>query len=362
MFRIAGIALLSLVLLSLALVGCASTTSSPTSSAPSTQSSASAPSAAKEKPIELKLDTQFSPGQDVYTALEKFVKRVETGTNGRVRITIVPASALASPNEVWKEIQAGVADMSNMLGNYQTTGFDLEKVSTSFTYGMPEEKFLKLRQEMMAEYAPVMAEYKGAKVLSAGYGGMFTLFTKDKPVRVPSDFKGLDMRVNMPLLIEMVNESGGNSIGAMPMGEVYMALQKGIIKGIITMDSALSSFKLGEVLKYRTDLSFGANLVGWTTAMNWDKWNSLPKDVQAVFEEAGKQLSADQTQVNIDGATTGLEFGKSKGMTLIEPTAQEREQWNAILLKAATRIADGYESKGIKAKEFQQKIEELKKR
>jgi TRAP-type C4-dicarboxylate transport system substrate-binding protein len=314
------------------------------------------------KSIELRLDTLLSPGHFHYEALQEFADRVEKGTNGRVHITIFGANALADPKEVWKELQVGIVDMTNFLGNYQTSGFELEKISSAFTYGMSVDNFLKLREDLWREYPPVSKEYADAKVLSRAYGGVFKLFTVDKPVRVPGDLKGQSVRVNMPLLITLVNENRGVGIGGMPMSECYVGLEKKIISGIITMDSPLKSFKLAEILQYRTNIQFGSNLTGWTTAMNWDKWNSLPKDIQRVLEKAGAELSAKQTEGWLKSSDVGLEFGRQQGMKFIEPTPEQHKQWSDTLAKMANRVAAEYDAKGIKATEFMKKINEFKKR
>ena len=76
-------------------------------------------------------------------------------------------------------------------------------------------------------------------------------------------------------------------LGAVPVGlprpEVYIALQKGIVKAAVGPYEALKGFREAEVTKYLTIVPGYYNKVFFVT-MNYDKWNALPKDIQAAFD------------------------------------------------------------------------------
>ena len=83
---------------------------------------------------------------------------------------------------------------------------------------------------------------------------------------------------------DTVKALGGVPV-SIPTPEQYIALEKGLLDVQVVNWEAMLSFKTFEVTKYRTVLPRGFISAFLGTGMNWDSWNSLPPDVQAVFEE-----------------------------------------------------------------------------
>jgi TRAP-type C4-dicarboxylate transport system substrate-binding protein len=75
----------------------------------------------------------------------------------------------------------------------------------------------------------------------------------------------------------------GGSPAAMTQPEVYLALQKGLAKATIAPIEVLQGYKQAEVTDYSTFFPMGYS-EQFYMVMNWDKWNSLPKDLQAAFD------------------------------------------------------------------------------
>ena len=69
------------------------------------------------------------------------------------------------------------------------------------------------------------------------------------------------------------------------MMEIYPALQSGLLDVAVKNWEAVYSFKWFEVTKYRTAFPKGNSVGHLMVSMNWDSWNSLPPDVQKIFEE-----------------------------------------------------------------------------
>ena len=122
-------------------------------------------------------------------------------------------------------------------------------------------------------------------MLYVGPTGLFNCFST-KEVKTLEDLKGL--KTASPSPVEAATFAAlGLATASMPPPEMYTALERGLIDCTWhEWEGAYLAWKTYEITKYRTaniDLSTHTNLV----MMNWDTWNSLPPDIQKVFDEVG---------------------------------------------------------------------------
>ena len=129
-------------------------------------------------------------------------------------------------------------------------------------------------------------EIKDVKLFYLHAHGPGLLHSK-KAVKTMEDVKGLKIRCT-GFSAKAATALGGVPV-AMGQGGAYEALQKGVVDATLAPMEVLKGWNQAEVIKYTTECSS----VGYTTAMyvimNLDKWNSLPKDVQKVFEKVSKE-------------------------------------------------------------------------
>jgi TRAP-type C4-dicarboxylate transport system substrate-binding protein len=71
----------------------------------------------------------------------------------------------------------------------------------------------------------------------------------------------------------------------MPMAEAYDALAKGVAEGILGPNETLKGYKLGEVTAYTTENYGSTYSTAFFVVMNKGRWNSIPKDAQAIIEK-----------------------------------------------------------------------------
>jgi TRAP-type C4-dicarboxylate transport system substrate-binding protein len=112
------------------------------------------------------------------------------------------------------------------------------------------------------------------------------IWTK-KPVSTFDGLKGLRLRVSGGLDIQTIEALGINAI-AMPLPEVYPALEKGVIDGGVYGEENAVDFKYAEVAKYVIDipLCYAVHVI----FLNKKNWNALPKETQAVLEGIFREM------------------------------------------------------------------------
>jgi TRAP-type C4-dicarboxylate transport system substrate-binding protein len=116
------------------------------------------------------------------------------------------------------------------------------------------------------------------------------------PVKSLADLKGMELRV-AGTSAEVVKRLGGIPV-AMPQSETPEAIQKGVVKGMVSSMEILKDFKFAAYTPYATV----ANLpvVTFAVVMNKGKWESLPADVKEVLEKMRRE-QAEWTGNYVDG-------------------------------------------------------------
>lgn len=106
-----------------------------------------------------------------------------------------------------------------------------------------------------------------------------------KPVKSLKDLKGMELRV-AGTSSEVLKRLGGVPV-AMPQSETPEAIQKGVVKGMISSLEILQDFKFAAYTPYATI----ANLpvVSFAVVMNKAKWDSLPADVKKVIDDLSRE-------------------------------------------------------------------------
>ncbi|MFC1902182.1 TRAP transporter substrate-binding protein DctP, partial [Chloroflexota bacterium] len=196
-----------------------------------------------------------------------------------------------------------------------------------------------------------------SKVLQMHVVGTTTLHTTGKPVRKLEDLAGLQIRTPPGLLTNAVKALGGTP-ATISLSEVYSALEKGMVDGMVTGWTGVIQFTLQDVLDYHTAIDIGTTPAVWV--MNLKTWNSLPPDIQKIFEEELNPLALEIANgARKQEEADAVSIVQRAGNTVILLSPEELARW-----KQATRyIADDWaaemDAKGLPGTEIVQATREL---
>jgi tripartite ATP-independent transporter DctP family solute receptor len=177
-------------------------------------------------------------------------------------------------------------------------------------------------------------------------GGSRSLYTK-KPVRKPEDLKGQKIRMmGNPLFVDTMNAMGGNGI-AMGYGEVFTAIQTGVVDGAENNPPSLytaNHFKAGA--KYYTQTNH--LIIPEILVMSKVAWDKLSPADQAAVKKAGREAQLEQRALwdkAVDDYTTklkaeGVEFIPIDNKPFYDATAPVRAKYGAQFTDLMKRIAD----------------------
>lgn len=264
----------------------------------------------------------FPPTHGQAKAAIDFAKEIERRTDGKVKITCFPGGTLTKAPQVYDGVVSGISDLGNSCFAYTRGRFPVMAV-VDLPMGYPSGQVAsRVADEFAKEVNP--QELQDVKVLYVHAHGPGLLHTKS-PVRNLGDLRGMKIRAT-GLSAKVVEALGAVPV-AMPQGDTYEALQKGVVEGTFGPIEVLKGWKQGEVVDYTTECFS----VGYTTAMfvvmNKDKWEALPGDVKIIIDDLSKEWVDVHGKVWDESDAEGRQFTKGLGNELIQLSAEESARW-----------------------------------
>ena len=261
--------------------------------------------------------------------MERWAKEVEKRTQGRVKVQTFPGGTLLAAKNIFDGVISGMTDIGNFAMSYQPGRFPVSE-AVDLPMGFTSARAASLTLfDLIEKYKP--KEFAQVKVLT-----LFTCpptnFMTKTPVKSLSDLKGMELRV-AGTNAEVVKRLGGIPV-AMPQSETPEAIQKGVVKGMVSSMEILKDFKFAAYTPYATI----ANLpvVSFAVVMNKEKWDSLPADVKDVLDRMRREQAEWTGRYVDDHVTEALAWSKSNYQhQLFELPAADHDKV-ASLLKPMT--------------------------
>jgi TRAP-type C4-dicarboxylate transport system substrate-binding protein len=296
--------------------------------------------------VELKL-AHFMPTMHVQhrKAFEPFAKKVAEASGGKVTIKIFPGATLGNPKTMVDAIKTGITDIGFVLPSYVPGRFQRSSVfDLPYIFNGAVNMTNVMYDQYEKNFAP---DYKQFKVLWFLAAPLSQVFTVDKPIATAADFKGMKIRSGNSLESESLKKWGASPVG-MPVSELSVSMQKGVVDGALTAYSALKSHKLIDVIHHMTELNFSGALM--VVLMNKKKWDSLSDEARAAIDSvATKEFGLMAAKAFDDEDEEILALAKSKGIEFHQLPPAEKEilrlavedNWNEWVNKHSKKGIDG---------------------
>lgn len=308
---------------------------------------APAPAPGPPEVIEMSWATGLPPfhGGVKYVATP-WTEMIAERTDGRVKVTVYPGAALCKDDEVYPSVVSGLVDIGPGVLAHYPGRFPLSSVIElpllGFTSASDATKAL---WELYEKFPEIRAEYSEVHMLWLKAKPLFQIQTVKKPVRTLEDLKGLKLRSIGGVAGETLTRLGGVPV-VMPAPDSYLAMEKGVIDGSVFPWEAMESFKLYELENYHTvvNLYTGGDFV----VMNLDLWNSLPPDIQKVFDELTGAWGADfESKVWDEQDALGKESCIEAGNEVYILPPEELDKWREIVQPMWAKWVADMEAKGL---------------
>jgi len=297
--------------------------------------------------VDLTYSTFFpAPHAQAILAVE-WAKEVEKRTNGAVKVTVFPGGTLTPANQCYDGVVKGISDVGMSVLSYTAGRFPLMEVIDMPLGYKSGAQVTRLINAFYNKFQP--KELDDTKVMYLMGHGPGILNTNKKPVNKLEDLKGLKIRCT-GTSSKIVSHLGATPV-AMPQTETYDALQKGVVDGVMSPIETAKGWKFAEVVKYHT-LNYGsAYSIGFFVVMNKQKWNSLPKDVQATIEKINTEWIEKSARSWEYVDKEGMEYTKSKGNQIITLSKAEDERWAKLVFPILDEYVVAMKAKGLPGEE-----------
>jgi len=297
--------------------------------------------AAADDPIVIKFSHVVATNTPKGLAAEKFKELAEKYTSGKVKVEVYPNSQLYKDKEELEALQLGAVQMlapSNSkfgpIGVREFEVFDLP-------YILPDLKTLrKVTDGPLGAKLLKLLDAKGMTGLAYWDNG-FKEMSANRKLITPADYKGVKFRIQSSKVLEAQFRSLGSIPQVMGFGEVYQALQTGVVDGQENTWSNMYTQKMHEVQKYITQTNHG--YIGYVVVTNRKFWDGLPADIRAQCEKAMKEATAygngQSAKENEDALEAIKKSGKSEIITLTaEQDAAMRKALDPVYKDVASRV------------------------
>jgi len=208
--------------------------------------------AAEAKPVILRLAETHAKDYPTTKGDYKFAELVKERSKGRIQIEVYPGSQLGQEKAVIEQVQFGAIDFTRVsISPLAAFAPLMNALQMPFLYRNVDHMWKVLNGPIGQE---LLASLDSANFVGLGWfeSGSRSFYNSKRPVSKPEDLQGLKIRVQeSELMVGLVNAFGAVAT-PMPFGEVYSALQTGVIDGAENNWPSYFSTSHFEVAKFYT--------------------------------------------------------------------------------------------------------------
>lgn len=275
------------------------------------------------KPIAIKVGDNWNETHPMAKALDTVFKpMIEKNTNGAITVDVFHSGTLGNEGDLWRGVRNGTIEVvvigtvmnqehtPMMISDWPFLYRDLEHAKKVWTGAIAEE--------MNAEFHK---KFPTVRMLSWGPNSART-FTSNKKLTSVNDFKGQKFRMpSNPIHVGIAQNLGASS-QVIPLGELFSALETGVVDGQENGMVTVISQALNEVQKYLYETNHIISTL--EVIVSTPFFDKLSPEHQNVVREAAKATAVKAWDEYIASVDKDRQFLKSKGMTITPCTAEDQ--------------------------------------
>lgn len=265
----------------------------------------------------LRLGHGLDVSHSVHKAMVKMGEDLEALSDGKLKLEIYPSQQLGTERQCLELLQIGSLDMTKVsVGVLENFAPKMKVLGLPFLFRGREHAF-KVLDGPIGQQLLNDGEQYWLKGLGYYDAGSRSFYTKEKPVNTPEDLKGQKIRVMESVTaMDMVRGLGGSPT-PISWGELYTALQQGVVDGAENNPPSFYLSRHYEVCKYYTldehTVLPDVLLAGTQT------WEKLNEQEQAWLKEAVEKSVVYQRELWLEAENEALEAVKKAGVQIIRP-------------------------------------------
>lgn len=288
--------------------------------------------AAEGQRLVLKLAHSLPPAAPVHKAMERFASLVAEKSGSTVEVQIFPSGQLGSETETIEQLQRGALAMVK-TSTAAMEGFVPEMALFGVPYLFRDEPhFWKVIAGPVG--TELLAQGEAADIHGLCYydAGARSFYTVPRAVRSPADLAGLKIRTQRSATaMEMITVLGG-SAAAIPFGELYTALQQGMVDGAENNAPSVYDSRHWEVAKHFS-LDEHARVPDMLV-FSLPLWKKLPEHVRGWITDAAQESVPFQRQLWAEYEAECLAKLEAEGVAITRPDQRPFQEAVAPMYEA----------------------------
>ena len=272
----------------------------------------------------------------IVTGIDLFKHLAEKYSEGRLAVDVHEGGALGGQDVLPQKVQQGVVQACQLsMQNFTPFSEAYNVLDFPYLFSSNEafEKFLEHPMLLSSTLATEPAS-KGFKLLggmwaNAGLRVLGMSKKTNREVRVPSDLKGLKVRITASKVEQQAFALTPASPVAVNWGETYQAVQQGVVDALHVGLGPLSAARIPETLGTATRISMSFNAHVTVVGRKW--FDALPAPVRDAIERAARDSWAHQKAAQHKADEAMWNEWKAAGIKVHDLTPDERKQWFAAV-------------------------------
>jgi tripartite ATP-independent transporter DctP family solute receptor len=298
--------------------------------------------------ITIKSHDTHPAGYPTVVAIENMGKKLDAATSGRIKFQMFPGGVLGEEKAAVEQVQLGAIQMARIsLGVIGPIVPEVNVFNMPFVF-RDETHMRHVIDGAVGDELLAKISASPAKLIALGWmdGGSRSLYTKKK-VTTPADLKGVKVRMmGNPLFVDTMNAMGGNGI-SMAYGEVFTALQTGVIDG--AENNPPSYFTANH---YTTPAKYYAQtnhlIIPEIFVMSKATWEKLSAADQALVKKFSREAQMEQralwdksvAEYSAKLKASGIEFVSVDQKLFYDATAPVRAKYGEKLIDLMKRVSE----------------------
>lgn len=247
-----------------------------------------------------------------------FSAELEKRSGGKLKIQHFWANTLGGEAEIVDLVGSGAVDMALIVTGNQNARMPFAAVTNALPHTFYDgPKLVTLSRDLFENNPTVKAELDAANLhpILFRYLPDYRLFCGTKPLKTMADFQNLKTRSYGAYVPVMFGALGAVPVN-IPPNDMIQAMKTGALDCTYMFNSAVPLFKVDQVAKYGTDLSFGV-INAHTLFMSKTKWEALPEDVRKLMNEVAADAEAFGNALIADAESKAVGILKAGGMEIV---------------------------------------------
>lgn len=265
----------------------------------------------------LKLAHGLDSSHPVHKGMMFMQERLAEKSDGTLQIEIYPSQQLGTERQALELLQIGSLAMTKVSGAVmESFAPKIKCLSLPYVFRSREHTY-NVQDGEVGKNLLIESEQYWLRGLGYFDAGQRSFYTKEKPINTPEDLEGMKIRVQESVMAMNLVRALGGAPTPISWGELYTALQQGVVDGAENNPPSFVSSRHYEICKYYSLNEHTAVpdiLVIGTVA-----WNGLTTQQQQWVQESADEAVAFQRKLWVEAEQEALDIVKAAGVQVTRP-------------------------------------------